>query len=39
MDNENLIYWEGRPVGIEVGGVVTWFPSAPPAAKERLTTG
>lgn len=32
MDNENLIYWEGRPVGIETAGQVAWFPSAPAGA-------
>lgn len=32
MDNENLIYWLGRPVGIEAGGRITWFVSAPAEA-------
>lgn len=36
MDNENLIYWEGRPIGIEMGGTITWFPSAPEAARVAL---
>lgn len=31
---ENLIYWDGRPVGIEVDGRITWFCNAPREAVE-----
>jgi hypothetical protein len=26
---ENLIYWQGKAVGIEQGDYIVWFPSAP----------
>jgi hypothetical protein len=29
---ENLVYYKGIAVGIEVGGRVTWFTSATPEA-------
>lgn len=25
---ENLVYWKGKIVGIEVAGRIQWFPSA-----------
>lgn len=34
MDNENLIYWQGKPVGIEANGRIAWFASAPREAVE-----
>jgi hypothetical protein len=34
MENENLIYWQGRAVGIECGNYISWFPSAPREAIE-----
>jgi hypothetical protein len=37
MDNENLVYWHGLAVGIEVSGRITWFPSAPREAIEALS--
>lgn len=33
---ENLIYWHGVAVGIEVAGLIQWFPSAPREAIEGL---
>ncbi len=33
---ENLIYWQGVAVGIEVQGRIQWFPSAPREAIEAL---
>ena len=33
---ENTIYWQGRPVGIEVAGRIQWYPSAPREAIEEL---
>ena len=33
---ENLVYWRGVAVGIEVGGRVSWFPSAPKEAIAEL---
>ena len=27
---ENLIFWQGQPVGIECAGRVTWFTNATP---------
>nr|WP_025601405.1 hypothetical protein [Burkholderia sp. WSM2230] len=29
---ENAVYWNGRQVGIECDGRISWFPSAPPEA-------
>ncbi|AFT86846.1 hypothetical protein LMG9964_02799 [Paraburkholderia phenoliruptrix] len=29
---ENAVYWNGRQVGIECGGRISWFSSAPPEA-------
>jgi hypothetical protein len=29
---ENLIYWNGKAVGIDCGSYVSWFPSAPAEA-------
>ncbi|MGY6120954.1 hypothetical protein ACW9YQ_30460 (plasmid) [Paraburkholderia strydomiana] len=26
---ENVVYWNGRQVGIECDGRISWFPSAP----------
>ncbi len=34
MDNENLIYWHGKPIGIDCGRYISWFPSAPREAIE-----
>jgi len=34
MDAENVIYWNGVPVGIDCGSYISWFPSAP---KEAMT--
>lgn len=34
MDAENLIYWNGKPVGIDGGHYIAWFPSAPREAIE-----
>ncbi len=31
---ENLIYWQGRPVGMEVAGHISWFTNAPHEAME-----
>lgn len=31
---ENLIYWNGKPVGIDNGNYITWFASAPREAIE-----
>lgn len=31
---ENLIYWNGKAVGIECGPYISWFPSAPREAIE-----
>lgn len=28
--DENLIYWQGTAVGIEVAGRITWFTNATP---------
>lgn len=36
MEKENLIYWQGKAVGIEVGGRIYWFPSAPREAIKAL---
>lgn len=33
---ENAIYWQGRQVGIESGGRILWFPSAPAEAIQSL---
>jgi len=27
---ENLIYWQGKAVGMDCGSYVSWFPSATP---------
>lgn len=37
MENENLVYWKGRPVGIDMGRYISWFPSAPREAIEELS--
>lgn len=29
---ENLIYWNGKAVGIDCGQYISWFPSAPAEA-------
>jgi hypothetical protein len=29
---ENAVYWNGRQVGIECDGRISWFPSAPQEA-------
>jgi len=29
---ENAVYWNGRQVGIECDGRISWFSSAPPEA-------
>ena len=29
MENENIIYKDGIPIGLEAGDLVTWFASAP----------
>jgi len=29
---ENAVYWQGRQVGIECAGRISWFPSAPQEA-------
>lgn len=29
MDDINTIYWRGKPVGVDNGRWVSWFPSAP----------
>lgn len=34
---ENIVYWEGVPIGIECGDHITWFPSAPPEAIAALS--
>lgn len=34
---ENLIYWQGKAVGIEVAGRIQWFPSAPREAIAALS--
>lgn len=39
MDNECLIYWNGKPVGIETAGRITWFTNATPEIIEELTNG
>lgn len=36
MNGENLIYWHGKPVGIETAGRICWFPSAPRDAIEAM---
>jgi len=36
---ENLIYWRGVAVGIDCGGYVSWFPSAPAQAVRELSQG
>lgn len=36
---ENLIYWQGRAVGIEVAGRIEWFPSASREVIAALTKG
>lgn len=35
---ENLIYWNGKAVGIDCGSYVSWFPSAPREAIQQLTS-
>jgi hypothetical protein len=37
MENENIVYWQGLPVGIEANGRITWFPSATREAIEALS--
>lgn len=32
----NTIYWQGRPVGIDIGHFISWSPSAPREAIEAL---
>jgi hypothetical protein len=34
---ENILYWQGRPIGIDCGTHVAWFPSAPLEAIEELS--
>ena len=34
---ENLVYWHGEPVGIEVAGRISWFPHTPAEVIESLT--
>lgn len=34
---ENVIYWQGNPVGIDCGYYVSWFPSALKEAIAELT--
>ena len=34
---ENIVYWNGVPVGIESGRYITWFSSAPKEAIEELS--
>ena len=34
MDNETLVFWKGRPVGIEIDGRIHWFTGAPREAME-----
>ena len=29
---ENIIYWNGKPVGIDGGSYISWFSSAPAEA-------
>jgi len=29
---ENLIYWEGKAVGIDCGSYISWFTGCPPEA-------
>lgn len=36
MENEALIYWNGKPVGIETNGRICWFAGAPREAIEAL---
>ena len=31
---ENLIYWNGQPIGLDCGDHIAWFPSAPQEAIE-----
>ena len=33
---ENIIFWNGRAVGIDMGGWISWFPSAPRDAIEHF---
>lgn len=33
---ENLIYWNGKPVGIDNGSHITWFAGAPREAIEAM---
>lgn len=39
MDGENLIYWNGRAVGIDMGGWISWFANAPREAIDHFSTG
>jgi hypothetical protein len=34
---ENLVYWQGRAVGMEANGRITWFAGAPREAIEALS--
>lgn len=34
MENENIIYWRGVPVGVDHGRWIAWFCSAPREAIE-----
>lgn len=34
---ENAVYWKDRQIGIECGGRIFWFPSAPAEAIEALS--
>jgi hypothetical protein len=34
---ENLIYWQGRAVGMDCGTHIAWFASAPREAMDALT--
>jgi len=39
MDAENVIYWNGVPVGIDCGSYISWFPSAPKEAVLAILKG
>lgn len=37
MDNENLVYWNGKPVGMEAYGRIVFFIDAPQEALEAMS--
>jgi hypothetical protein len=37
MDDDDLVYWQGRAVGCYEGGVIVWFPGAPAEAIAALS--